>query len=134
MMNNARSARRTWTIDRRPALPKPNDNQPWLAYNEKEEYEQCITGNEQGLRILRDAIDQALKGVAARIDINLSDFSGVVKIEGDQREKAVFKNSRWELFKASLAALAVPVVIGFLFGVGVFAFKSTTIALRSMFK
>jgi hypothetical protein len=115
-------------------MPKPKDSQPWLAYNETEEYEQCITGNEQGLRILRDAIDQALSGVTAKIDINLSDFSGVVKIEGDQRGKVVFKNSPWTLFKASLAALAVPVVIGFLFGVGAFAFKSTTIALRSMFK
>lgn len=99
-------------------MKKLNDriSQPWLAYNESEKYEECITGNEAGLKALRSAIDKALQGEFGAIDLNFSDIGGVVKITGDSRESAVVRPSTHSekfkmLFLAAIGIVVLAVII-----------------------
>ena len=110
-------------------------NQPWIDYNEKEEFEECITGNEEGLKVLRHAIDEALEGKFGKVNAHFTAIQGVVKISNDPRETVVIVPPKpFETIKAILIALVGVIFIGVLlatwFGLSAFIFKY----LKHLFK
>jgi hypothetical protein len=103
------------------------DYQPgtaWLAFDEREEYEDCISGNRQGLEALRDAVNAALERKDAHLDFHFSHVRGVLLVEGDPRESAKTKNT-WKDGVAALCSLllaATVVILGFAAVLYVFKF------------
>lgn len=97
----------------KPDFKSPN---PWLAFDEREGYEDCISGNRKGLEALREAIDRALVDKQAGIDFHFSHIRGIVLIEGDQRETARTKNTwkDWIAAAFSLFLIVAFVVVGFI--------------------
>ncbi len=95
-------------------LPKPKN--PWIAHSEREEYEDCITGNAEGLTLLRDAIDRALVSKKEEITIPYSDIRGVFVIERDHRDVAPRKLTWLDKFKALLSILLVVLVLVLSYG------------------
>jgi hypothetical protein len=97
---------------------------PWLAFDERDEYEDCISGNRQGLEALRDAVSAALEKKASNLDFHYSQVRGVVLVEGDPRETAKTKNT-WKDAVAALFSLllaATVVILGFAAVLFVFKF------------
>jgi len=96
---------------------------PWLAFDEREEYEDCISGNRQGLEALRDAVSAALDKKQSNLDFHYSHVRGVVLVEDDPRETAKTKNT-WKDGVAALFSLllaAIVVILGF--GAVLYVFK-----------
>lgn len=96
----------------KPSKPKS----PWIAHSEREEYEDCITGNAEGLTLLRDAIDRALVSKKAEITIPYSDIRGIIVIERDHRDSAPHKQTWPDKFKALLSMLLVIFVLVLFYG------------------
>ncbi len=92
-------------------VPDSDNPNPWLAFDEREEYEDCISGNRKGLEALREAIDKALIDKQARIDIHFSHIQGIVLIEGDQRETARTKNTWRDWIAAAFSLILIVVVL-----------------------
>jgi hypothetical protein len=89
---------------------------PWLAFDDREEYEDCISGNRPGLEALRDAVNAALEKKVAKLDFHFSHLRGVVLVEGDPREtaktKATWKDWLAGLFSLLLTATIVILAVG----------------------
>ena len=83
---------------------------PWLAFDEREEYEDCISGNRQGLEALRDAVCAALEKKESSLDFHYSHVRGIVLVEGDPRETAKTKNT-WKDYIAALFSLLLAVAV-----------------------
>ena len=87
----------------------PTDpGQPWLAWDERADTEDCICGNAAGLRALRTAIDEALEKGQARIEVPFSAFPGVMRIDGDPRES--FKPSKLTVSSCLVGLLSFVIV------------------------
>ena len=95
-----------------PPMPK----NPWIAHSEREEYEDCITGNAEGLTLLRDAIDRALTSKKEEINIPYSEIRGVFVIERDHRDVAPTKQTWSDKLKALFSMLLVVLVLVLGFG------------------
>jgi len=96
---------------------------PWLAFDEREEYEDCISGNRQGLEALRDAVSAALEKKESNLDFHFSHVRGILLVEGDPRDTVKTKNT-WKDGVAALFSLllaATVVILGF--GAVLYVFK-----------
>ncbi|RRJ98974.1 hypothetical protein Ga0100231_000860 [Opitutaceae bacterium TAV4] len=93
---------------------------PWLCNDNREEYEDCIAGNKEGLNALRNAIDEALEKGESRMSLHFSSFAGVVRVEGDPREtEPIQKNTFWGWVGAILYAVCGFALIGLVLGGGI---------------
>jgi hypothetical protein len=63
---------------------KPNN--PWLAFDERDDYENYLSGNRAGLELLRTAIDGALEKGQTSLEGQWLQIAGVVLVENDPRE------------------------------------------------
>ncbi len=103
--------------------PKPDyqSPNPWLAFDERDEYEDCIAGNRKGLEALRSAIDQALEEKQSSIDFHFSHVRGVVLVEGDPRDTAKIRKNTWRDWLAATGSLLLLIlfVLGSIFVVGI---------------
>lgn len=97
-----------------PPKPPPDPRQPWLTWDEREDFEDYLSGNVEGLTRLRDAIDAALEHGQAPLGPTRAFFSvnGVLRVDGDPREayvptKRTVGALMWVLFCAALGMLAI---------------------------
>ena len=67
--------------------PAGSDPVPWLAWDERADFEDCLSGNREGLLALRAAIDAALERGQAPLAPPRTFFAvaGVLRVEGDPR-------------------------------------------------
>jgi hypothetical protein len=93
-----------------------NKKNPWITFSDREGTEDCIVGNEEGLRLLRDTIDRALISKKEEITFPRPGILGVVLVEGDSRDQPPEKLKFLDYVKAALSMGLVIVVLALGYG------------------